>query len=276
MGIMQRIAILLQGLAERIEAFVGEHAWLKPEDIFVLSYDRPLGENPGVFAIYDPDCSWATGRNTLFESAKMTGRFHGFVFMDDDVAFNQGNMRQFVGLCLANPDLAIIPVTERVLIGNGVLDRKYQRPLIIDDQMYYLPAALIQTSGVYPLVTDYDHVSWWISCEISQQTLLRWHWAKCLQVNSIHIANLLHRAGTEGSNYRWSGLATVLHISQKHLCRERRPPPFYRSFERKPVGRLARKYWRLMRALRRLRARVPAHKIRQPLSIAEMSTRRVE
>ncbi|WP_419913482.1 hypothetical protein [Hoeflea sp.] len=260
---MQNIAILMQGLAERIEAFVSAHPWLEPEDVFVLAYDRPVVEDLKIFKIHDPECSWAAGRNSLFEAARATGRFHGYIFMDDDVAFDEGDMRGFVGLCRANPDLFITPVVERTVIGRGVLDREFQRPLIIDDQMYYLSADLVQRSGVYPLVTDYDDISWWISGEICQQILLQHHWSECLQANRFRIANLLHRAGSEESNYTLSSLETVLEIAHGRVLQERGTPAFYSNFERHPVGWFPRRYWRLTRALRRLRARFPAH-VRQP------------
>ena len=261
---MQHIAILMQGLAERVEAFAADHQWLQAEDLFVLSYDRPVDKELNVFSIYDPACSWASGRNRLFEMAKTTQRFRGFIFMDDDVIFEEGDMRQFVDLCRANPDLVITPVVDKAVRRECVLDCDFQRPLVIDDQMYYMPAALIQSSGVYPLITDYDHVSWWIPCEISQEILLQRYWKQCLQANRIRIANALHRAGTEGSNYRMASFATVLEIANSHVRRTGTVSLFYRNFERRPAGRWARRYWRFFCALRRRRAPIPARKIRQP------------
>ncbi|MDA4843885.1 hypothetical protein [Hoeflea poritis] len=261
---MLGIAVLIQGMAERIEAFVADHQWLDQENIYVLSYDRPVDEGLRVFSIFDPDCSWAAGRNALFSAAVAAGRFHGFIFMDDDVAFIEGDMHQFIGLCRANSNLVIAPVVERTVLGRGVLDREFQRPLIIDGQMYYVPAEFIQRSSIYPLVTDYDDVSWWIACEIFQQTLHRCYRKECLQANRIRISNLMHRAGTKGSNYRMSELETVLEIANSHLSQAGMESPFYGSYERRPAGRWKRRYWRLMRPVLRLRAAIPESRIRKP------------
>lgn len=264
-GSKLRIAILMQGLAQRIETFVADHPWLNADDLFLLSYDRPLKSGLEAFTIYDPECSWAAGRNMLFEAARAKHRFHGFLFMDDDVVFNEGNMRQFIGLCHANPDLFIAPVTERTLKEKGVLDCSFQRPLILDDQMYYIPEALIQRSGVYPLVTDHDQVSWWIACEICQRTLLLHYWSEGLQANRIRIANALHRAGTEGTNYRMSDMTTVISITEAHFRQAGMPLRSYRNFAHRPAKPLALNIWRVFRAFYRLRAPIPANKIRQPV-----------
>ena len=92
---MRQLAILVQGLAERIEAFVAANPWMKPDDVFVLAYDRPVDGELKVYKIHDPECSWAAGRNALFAAAEATGRYYGYIFLDDDVAFEEGDMRGF-------------------------------------------------------------------------------------------------------------------------------------------------------------------------------------
>ena len=256
------IAVLFQGLAERAEAFMAENSWLNGEHVYVLTYDRPLPDSAACVALFDNVCTWAEGRNKLLETARKRSPYDGFIFMDDDVGYLTGSFELFFGYCTKNPRLFIAPVSGKAVESGGVLAGDYQRTLFFDDQIYYVPSHIIELSKCYPLCTKYDHISWYIACEISQRRILQYHWKETLQINIISTSNELHRHGPE-SRYKLS--PDFLRHVREYVHDNGMQSLWYWTYHRKPkTGRRDRWLWRAFRWLRRLRAPIPSSGIVEP------------
>lgn len=261
-----KIAVLVQGLADRIEAFIAENPWLDAEQTYALAYDRPLAESAQCVAFFDSACSWAEGRNTLLNEAQGRCAYDGFVFMDDDVGYVRGSFRLFYAYCVENPTFFIVPITEKVGYSGGILPTDYQRTLLFDDQMYYLPRHILESSNCYPMFTRYDHLSWFIPCEVFHRIILQYHWKQTLQINRISISNELHRRYTPQSNYRLS--PDFLDYVDAYVRESGMRSFWYQTYYRAPeTGRLATSLWKAFRYWRRRRAPIPASKVVEPRSL---------
>lgn len=191
-----RVCYLIQGAAKVLADF----PFPVSDDIFLAAYDRPF-ERPGVREChFIPKTTWAQGRNLLVEKALTAGAYDYFVFCDDDVRFASGDLAAFEAALRKSQPLVGLPLMTRASRKGLLLSgQDVQRAVVIDEQLMAVHRSLIGRLGISPIVTDYDDVSWWISCRILESILVRDHHPYIHQYNGIVVRNEVHRFKDDGA-----------------------------------------------------------------------------
>ncbi len=100
---------LLQGTT----ANLSNYATMLPKDsiAYALTYDRDVAPGFATAHIYDPDCSWAEGRNQLVAAAILAhSDADYFIFADDDVEFKEGSFSSFERLISETRPMMGVPI----------------------------------------------------------------------------------------------------------------------------------------------------------------------
>jgi len=207
------ICYLIQGSARLLKNF----PFPRSNDIFIASYDEPLSID-GAKTIYVPNTSWAEGRNTLLDTALKKNKYDYFVFCDDDVSFLSGSFFSFEQALRVYKPLVGVPRTPASeMFVPTISDTSVQRANIFDQQFIALHKKLIGKVGIAPLVTEYDNVSWHITCEIFNYLLTHEFHKFIHQYNDIMISNNEHRVGSEESDYRITDKITTQKCIKAYL-----------------------------------------------------------
>jgi hypothetical protein len=191
----KEFAYLVQGRAHELAKF--QHLQRKESDLFVLSFDEPPGIN-AVIAIFDPNCTWAEGRNLLLASCKDYETYRYYVFLDGDVDFLSGTFEDFENLLLEQQPYLGVPLAD-VIEGSGrwCPALAVQQPVGFDEVMLAYSNEAIQDQILIPLVTKFDSLSWWYSCVVEQNLVFALFAERVAQFNSIRVKNTRHTLDEE-------------------------------------------------------------------------------
>jgi len=182
-------AYLVQGRSEMVERFSGLQC--ETSDLFFLTYDEEL-KIPDACGIYDPEVSWAGGRNKLLELAQ-TRAYDYLVFLDDDVKFTLGSFSEFERLLKRYRPYVGIPLVDEIQRSGRWCPRlDVQVPVALDQIVQAFSSDAVKDGTLIPYSTDFDQMSWWYSCEINQHQILSKFREKVAQFNSIRVTNSVH------------------------------------------------------------------------------------
>lgn len=182
-NIMAKCIYLIQGQADLVKQnFIELHNLKK--DVISLTYDEKLEGS-----IFFPNSTWAEGRNKLLEIATQDGNdYEYYVFLDDDTTFIKGDYKKFEALLLQYKPLIASPITRKTSrISLSFL--KYQGLTIHDEQVLAFHKKVVDDGIVLPLVTKFDQLHWWISCEIQERLIYKYYVGKFIQFNEVRVTN---------------------------------------------------------------------------------------
>ena len=204
---MKKFIYLLQGSRENILKFA--HLQTKSSDLITLTYDQDIDESEVVWLgnIFYPKSTFAEGRNRQLEVATQTGvNYLYYIFLDDDVSFKKGTYVDFENLLLKYEPAVGVPLCDIVMKMDHYIKKiKIQHPTVMDQIVQAYHHRVIKEKIVLPFVTNFDHLSWWYSCEINNYLILRYYRGYVMQFNTIEINN---------GNHNWNNVtkeATVAH-----------------------------------------------------------------
>ena len=185
----KQFAYLVQGRSELVECFSGLQC--ETSDLFFLTYDREL-TIPDAGGIYNPEVSWAGGRNKLLELAQRRA-YDYLIFLDDDVKFTLGSFSEFERLLKRYRPYVGIPLVDEIQRSGRWCPRlDVQVPVALDQIVQAFSSDAVKDGTLIPYSTDFDHMSWWYSCEINQYQILSRCREKVAQFNSIRVTNSVH------------------------------------------------------------------------------------
>lgn len=199
----KQFAYLVQGRSELVECFSGLQC--ETSDLFFLTYDQEL-KIPDAGGIYDPEVSWAGGRNRLLELCQRRA-YEYLIFLDDDVKFTLGSFSEFERLLKRYRPYVGIPLVDEIQRSGRWCPRlDVQVPVALDQIVQAFSLDAVKDGVLIPYSTEYDHLSWWYSCEINQYQILSRFREKVAQFNHIRVTNSVHNwnAGlvAPGSSYK--------------------------------------------------------------------------
>lgn len=225
----KRFAYLVQGRADLVASFSVLHG--DSSDLFFLTYDEAL-EIPSAGSIFDPNVSWAEGRNNLLGLAREND-YEYFIFLDDDVQFTNGNYGEFERLLEAYSPYVGLPLVDEIeRSGRWCPDLEIQLPIALDQVMQAFSREAVEDGVLVPYRTEFDKSSWWYSCEINQHQILSMFRRRTAQFNTVRVKNMNHHwnegVTVSGSSYRGgvtpAGLEEVnLYLQDQPVLREPGP-----------------------------------------------------
>jgi hypothetical protein len=194
-----RFVYLVQGAAARVR----QMPFPSGAAVFALCYDEDVQIGFAAETIFDPKCSWAEGRNKLVETARaVVPDFDYLILCDDDVSFAKGSFERFQEQIQRTQPLAALPLMPKARLSGGYNRlTSRQKAIVVDEQMYALHRDAIGITGVCPLVTDYDHVSWHTPCLIFEYVSLTQFGRAFHQYNDVVVDNANHTWETGTTNY---------------------------------------------------------------------------
>ena len=213
----RQFAYLVQGRAALVERFSGLQC--ETSDLFFLTYDEELNI-PDAVGIYDPEVSWAGGRNRLLGLAQQRA-YEYLIFLDDDVKITLGGFGEFEQLLTRYRPYVGIPLVDEIQRSGRWCPRlDVQVPIALDQIVQAFSSEAVRDGALIPYSTDFDHKSWWYSCEINQYQILSRFRERVAQFNSIRVTNAIHSWNdgvvAPGSTYKGGisqeGLAEVRHF----------------------------------------------------------------
>ena len=154
-------------------------------DAILLTYDEEL-EGASFF----PNSTWAEGRNKLLLEALAKKPYQYYIFCDDDTEFAIGSWDEFERQLIEyKPGIAIplFPKTRNSPLPFPKLSG--QSFFINDEQLIAFHQEVVQDRLVLPYQTKFDHINWWISCEIQQILIQNFYPYDSLQFNNIVVEN---------------------------------------------------------------------------------------
>ncbi len=188
--------------------------------VFALCYDHDVAIPYSERTIFDPECSWAAGRNRLLALAlEHCPDTDYFVFCDDDIVFVTGSFEKFEAMVAqTQPAMAVPAVPKTRKFTNWNLE--VQTVLRLDEQLVALHRSVIGFRGIAPLVEDYDAISWYIPCLIFEYCTLKLYGRACHQYNNVVIVNDVHRQSDVGSNYKTGDEAEIYRLFEEFIVKE--------------------------------------------------------
>lgn len=186
--------------------------------VYQLSYDAPAAPERAARTLLSKTASWAGGRNLLLEAAlEHAGPdIDYFIFCDDDVVFAEGDFMAFERMLAETRPRIGFPLMPKAQ-QSPTLDRtsRVQRALAIDEQMVAVHRSMIGERGIAPLVTDHDHVSWYVASLIFEYLCLTRHAAFTHQYNQIVVENDGHVWVTGETLYHRGDFAEMLRVVEQ-------------------------------------------------------------
>lgn len=170
-------------------------------DLYFLTFDQPL-DVVAAQGIFDPECTWAEGRNLLLAEARKNGDYDYYIFLDDDTELLASSFDEFeILLDECQPYLGIP-------LANGFHDTRWwcprlavQEPIAFDQIVQAYSREAVEDSVLVPFVTEFDNESWHYSCEINHYLALAFFRGRIAQFNAIRIRNARH-SGDESPEKR--------------------------------------------------------------------------
>lgn len=210
----KKFAYLVQGRAGLVKGFGHLHS--HKSDLYFLTYDVPLVLDASR-AVFDPNISWAGGRNLLLDLAKPSD-YDYYIFVDDDAQLVQGSFDVFEELLLENLPYLGLPLCDEIeKSGRWCRHQAVQIPIAFDQIMQAFSRDAVSDQILLPYCTRFDELSWWYSCEVNQYQVLSQFRQRAAQFNSVRVYNSVHDWNdgqiSSGSSYKGGvtpeGLALV-------------------------------------------------------------------
>jgi hypothetical protein len=169
-------------------------------DRIVLSWREPV--EGGLFA---PGTTWTEGRNRLLAEALARGtRYHYYIFLDDDVAFERGGWREFEEALMRYEPAVASPYfpwyRAAMLRTNQALDA---HTFFWFDAMYNaFHRDVVEDGFVLPYIPDFDGESWWYSQFIVICMVHALYHRDSLQFNKVWVGNTKHEDYPQGDDFK--------------------------------------------------------------------------
>lgn len=209
------VAVLIQGAWSRVAAL----AETAPGPIFALCYDINAPIPRAVVTLFSDTATWAEGRNRLMAAARAHATFDYLVFCDDDVAFDRGDLHQFVEALDRTRPLVAAPLMPKGAGSKGYRpELEVQRAVALDEQMVAVHSSLFDRRGLAPLETDHDHLSWYVACLVFEYLSAVWAGPRCHQYNHIQVRNDVHTWETGETLYRRGDPAVFLPVYERYIA----------------------------------------------------------
>ena len=196
---MKKFIYLVQGTRANILKFA--HLQTKSSDLITLTYDHDIDESEVKWLsnIFYPKSTFAEGRNRQLEVAtQIGGNYLYYIFLDDDVSFKKGTYADFEKLLLEHEPAVGVPLCDIVKNSDHYIKKlKIQHPVVMDQIVQAYHHRVVREKIVLPFVTNFDHLSWWYSCEINNYLILRYYRGYVMQFNTIEINNDNHNWNSE-------------------------------------------------------------------------------
>jgi hypothetical protein len=195
----KKIIYLVQGSRSNILKFT--HLQNKSSDLITLTYDQDIDESEVTWLsnIFYPQSTFAEGRNKQLEVATQIGvNYLYYIFLDDDVSFKKGTYADFEKLLLKHEPAVGVPLCDIVKNSDHYIKKlKIQHPVVMDQIVQAYHHRVVKEKIVLPFVTNFDHLSWWYSCEINNYLILSYYRGFVMQFNTIEINNDNHNWNSE-------------------------------------------------------------------------------
>lgn len=195
-----KVIMLVQGRKDDFPYFLTHVP--QSATLYFLSFDQTvdLSSAENVKCFFLPKSTWAEGRNFLLLKALESGqKFDYYIFCDGDLRIRQGSLSDFFTfLHRFGPDLGL-PLTDQFeTAGRFLPNQPIQIQFEFDQILQAYSRRVIDDSIAVPYVTDFDKISWWISCEINQFLTFRNYCPRILQLNTFRITNShYHKPGND-------------------------------------------------------------------------------
>lgn len=190
---------MVQGRKANVIKFA--HLQSDSSDLITLTYDEKIDdvEVTWLSNIFFPKSTFAEGRNRQLEVATSSDTSYlYYIFLDDDVSFKKGSFRDFEKLLLKHEPAIGVPLCDIVKNFDQYIKRlEIQHPVVMDQIVQAYHHRVVQEKIVLPFVTDFDHLSWWYSCEINNYLILRYYRNYVIQFNKLEINNDNHNWDNE-------------------------------------------------------------------------------
>ncbi|MGK4569299.1 hypothetical protein [Flavobacterium sp. 3HN19-14] len=190
---------LIQGSKENVLKY--GHLQNESSDLFALTFDYEINAEEMAFAayVYFPKSTWAEGRNLQLEMAKKwKKRYLYYIFIDDDAALVKGSFADFQQQLLVNRPAIGVPLLTIIKNTNRYNPKlKIQHPVAVDQQVQAYHYKVLEENFAMPLVTAFDNMSWWYSCEINGFMILSKYRGFLMQFNEIEVDNEGHNWDAE-------------------------------------------------------------------------------
>ena len=175
-------------------------------DLYFLTFDEPL-EIPSTLGIYDPQCTWAEGRNLLLAEARKNDIYAYFIFLDDDAELLACTFADFEVLLDEYQPYLGVPLADVFYDARWWCPRlDVQEPIAFDQIVQAYSRQAVQDGVLVPFVTDFDSESWHYSCEINHYLALAVYRKGIAQFNTIRVRNTRRSEDnspeTRAGNYR--------------------------------------------------------------------------
>lgn len=207
----RKFAYLVQGRSELVQEEFRNIEF--GPNVIVLTWDFELPEDAfpnGVQKCFFPNSTWAEGRNMLLELA--TSRFKDidyFVFLDDDIAFTKASLNEFERLILQYEPRIAVPLCDRIIREMSFSHYFVERPIKHDQVLMAFHKSVLEDGIALPIDTQFDELSWWLTCELNHYLIQRYYCDEMLSFNGVVIKNTNHghedvteSESTEISSYR--------------------------------------------------------------------------
>lgn len=182
---MKKFIYLIQGQADLVNNYL-ELTNRSDADVIFLTYDKPV-EN----MIFFPKSTWAEGRNKLLEQALIKGKYHYYIFCDDDIEFEKGSWDIFEDSLMRLKPAIGVPIFPKT--------KKDKLPILTfqlftnnDQQLMGFSYEVVVDNVVIPYQTQFDDTHWWAACEIQDTLIQTFYPTTAIQFNNIQISNTCH------------------------------------------------------------------------------------
>jgi len=203
---------------DRIKAIVPKH-----NKLTILTWDKKVN---GCF--YLPESSWSEGRNHLFENSKHDTESTYFIFLDDDVEFEQGNFLDFeLFLRDFNPSIGV-PVMQKSKKFVSIIKFFFEKSkntsvcFRMDEQVQAFSRNVVFDGVALPYPTLFDKECWWYNTELHQSNVKSVYFNSILQCNDVVVLNHEHaNYPRDFSKFRMSEIGSMffykLRISKRFM-----------------------------------------------------------
>lgn len=237
-----------------------------PEDasILAIAYDAPLDEEElSQFfgdagdrraVVFWPRSTWAEGRNFAADVGRRGQETFDYIaFLDDDVVFKRGTYQNFIERVLENRPLIAAPITPRSNHPRYVLNQTLQAAALNDEQLLVFHRSALDDPYVWPLVRDYEDVSWHVACAVQQFFIANRFPRRLVQFNEFAVSNDGHvwKDDDVASGYIYErDFSAVLATAYQHVARRLGRSPrhdnevFRRVRTMSPTKLLQKAYWK--------------------------------
>ena len=190
----KQIVYLVQGRKRNVVQYY--YLQNNTSDLITVTFDELVSEDelPSKKNIFFPDSTWAEGRNLQLSLVmSLEQKYLYYIFIDDDVEFERGTFAEFEKLLILHKPAVAVPLL-------SIFKQTYrydpnltiQHPVGVDQQFQAYHRKVLDEGLVMPLITEYDKLSWFYSCEINNFMILRYYSGQVMQFNNIHVANVGH------------------------------------------------------------------------------------